>query len=803
MKSYYKKLAVSALAASMILPIAACNKQEEQVQETRSGMVISKDTQWYEATHINVDFGIDKTKPLEYCMSKFAGADDKYIFVSVDGLYKNPDSMYIREGDTINNIAIADRNTGEMVKIIDATKLFEYDDYWVSGVNYRKGVLECVLGIWDMELKKQIYKLVEFDPFKEKVMSERDVDEGYVQRQVSEVGDYRLNLCPEMTEEGLSYYALDIIKGTGANAKITRAELKEEGRSVMGAPFVLPLDKKNVMIPAAADSEAIYYLVNLENGQVSKGDSKEYEWINQDYAYSTITGSDGNTYYAQGTGISKFDTNKKQINEVINFSWCNAKKSLSHFDVSDVSGDSILLSNSSIPVGDFGYVYIDSYSTEQEFVSLRKAANPHAGKKVLELYSPYGWIDEVIYNKITEFNAQNDKYYMVVTDRYTSVAEGATSEDPDEASNEVIQGMSKISNKLAMDIINGKGPDIYFDGFSMPLNYSEHLVDLTPYIGDLPKDKYFTNVVDLSKQDGKLYFMPIAVYAEGILTDEKNAGKSGEGFTTDEYAKFLKEQLNGVDTIEGTSQPYYFVTLFNVMRSKFIKDGKADFTGEDFKAIADFVKDNVPEKARPRDAYVDIEDELSDPYFDDGYVKKAGLQTTTGQLGYYFQTMDRISDNAVLMGLPSATGAGPSAGNRMPFAISAHSIDKDACGEFLKMLLADDTQQALANRGYVTLNRDAFREAGYKAVDYFNTVSVSTHYEEGGHRSKNRVTFTKKHIDQLEQTILNCTTLGESDPDIEKILVEEMPAYFSGQKSFEETIKVAQDRVQKVLDERK
>ena len=114
-----------------------------------------------------------------------------------------------------------------------------------------------------------------------------------------------------------------------------------------------------------------------------------------------------------------------------------------------------------------------------------------------------------------------------------------------------------------------------------------------------------------------------------------------------------------------------------------------------------------------------------------------------------------------------------------------------------------DTQQALANRGYVTLNRDAFREAGYKAVDYYNTVSVSTHYEEGGHRSKNRVTFTKKHIDQLEQTILNCTTLGESDPDIEKILVEEMPAYFSGQKSFEETIKVAQDRVQKVLDERK
>ena len=42
-----------------------------------------------------------------------------------------------------------------------------------------------------------------------------------------------------------------------------------------------------------------------------------------------------------------------------------------------------------------------------------------------------------------------------------------------------------------------------------------------------------------------------------------------------------------------------------------------------------------------------------------------------------------------------------------------------------------------------------------------------------------------------------------TDPDIEKILVEEMPAYFSGQKSLEETAKIAQDRVQKVLDERR
>ena len=62
MKSYYKKLAVSALAATMILPIAACNKKEEEVPEIKSGMEITAGTPWYEAKHITVDSGIDRTR---------------------------------------------------------------------------------------------------------------------------------------------------------------------------------------------------------------------------------------------------------------------------------------------------------------------------------------------------------------------------------------------------------------------------------------------------------------------------------------------------------------------------------------------------------------------------------------------------------------------------------------------------------------------------------------------------------------------------------------------------------------------
>ena len=41
------------------------------------------------------------------------------------------------------------------------------------------------------------------------------------------------------------------------------------------------------------------------------------------------------------------------------------------------------------------------------------------------------------------------------------------------------------------------------------------------------------------------------------------------------------------------------------------------------------------------------------------------------------------------------------------------------------------------------------------------------------------------------------------DAAINMILIEEMPAYFAGQKTLEQVIPVMQNRIQKVLDERK
>ena len=45
--------------------------------------------------------------------------------------------------------------------------------------------------------------------------------------------------------------------------------------------------------------------------------------------------------------------------------------------------------------------------------------------------------------------------------------------------------------------------------------------------------------------------------------------------------------------------------------------------------------------------------------------------------------------------------------------------------------------------------------------------------------------------------------MNSENSDMSMILIEEMPAYFLGQKDLDSVIIIIQDRVQKVLDERK
>lgn len=798
------KLLSAVLAAALMLSAASCGKSENKNSiKSRSGMKIAEDTPWYKATVFEIDLGIDETRKLDSLTTDYIGSDADHVFLYAHGYYSNPESLYISDDDIISHIAMLDRKTGKMQKLIDCQQfLGKYDG--ICNVFYRKGVLDAVISSYDRDEEKIRYKAVKIDPEAEKIIEEHETTQKYENRDLLDVGDYTLELLTKFDEEFNMYYSMEI---TSPDGEKKETPLNTGNTDYYFTPYYVALSKTKVMIPTDLYSENNCYILDLESGELSKGSAKDYGWLNLGSTNGAIISSDVNTYVYKGTGIWKVDTDKKTVDEVFNYSWCDANfTKLTSSQVVDVTGDSFLFWGDNIPL-EYGYYYDDT-KPEYYLVSLEKtSSNPHAGKQVLEIYAPYGWANPVVYDQIVKFNDTNGKYFIEITDRYMqeSVLDTSNYQNEAEFNNAILNFDNELGNKLSMDILNGNGPDMFLDAdYFGPLNYKEHLADLTPYVGTLDEDKYFTNIVDLAKQDGRIYNMPLCFGLDGIQTAPSNAGSSGLGFTTAEYEKFLRETLNGEDLIEA-GQPYYFNTLFTAMKDKFIAGGKADFTRPEFAALAQFVRDNVSDLSKTFD--LDANDPEYEQYRADVIngtyqTMKPAYCTGYSSYGYYFEALEKMNCETTLLGLPSTDGRGPCAYSSISIAVSSHSCSVEACGEFVRMLLSDDVQYEFAMAGNFAINRDAFRKAGLNAVDFFNSISINGNYTASNNKPKNRLTFTAAHIDALEKITLSCSIMCSSDPDIERILVEEMPAFFTGQKSLDEVIKVAQDRVQKVLDER-
>ena len=322
------------------------------------------------------------------------------------------------------------------------------------------------------------------------------------------------------------------------------------------------------------------------------------------------------------------------------------------------------------------------------------------------------------------------------------------------------------------------------------LNNPDYLVDLYPYVKDFDSNDYFTNIIEGSKTGDAIYQLPVTFSVEGIFTDAEYAGSSGVGFTLDEYHTFVKTTLNGTDLIS-LGQAFYFTKLFSSMSETFISDGKADLTGTEFESLAEYVKDYVPEKS------TSIEN------FPWGEVCQVVDYMPCYGVGTFFKMYSGTGmvKNPTILGTPSLDGRGPMYTTNYSVAVSAKATNIDACVEFVKILLSDEIQKDYALDDYFVLNRNAFKEGGNAAIEYYNAGGSRTAFGDGV-GLKNGELYTTEDIDNIENVILSCSTIDSRDADICKILVEEMPVYFLGQKDLDSVIYIAQDRIQKVLDER-
>ena len=576
-----------------------------------------------------------------------------------------------------------------------------------------------------------------------------------------------------------------------------------EGSSVVEYACHGPFEGKSVKVFYHIPSGEISSMPVLfvMHGMDRNGDEYRDQWVEQADKYGFIvlvptfsSEQFPDEFYQRGNVTSENGSYNPEnervyvlIEEVFNYNACTMNKvHLLSTEMIDCSDKEIVLLGNSV-----------SFSMEKGFtpdfdiyVITKASENPNAGKTVLELYSTYG-VEETIAEAITRFNETNDSFFVEVTDRYEfdSVKTYLSADSKDDEALDSLKENLSLNDKLAMDIMNGTGPDILINTGDMGRLYnSNYLVDLSKYFADLDSEKYFTNIIEAAKTDGKLYQLPIRFDIEGIHTDSKYAGASGMGFTTKEYEDFLYGPLNGYD-LNQTGQAFYFATLFNAMSDKFIVNGKVDFSGPEFAELADFVKDNVHEKALSNEA------EMSD--------ERSWQNDRIARLTSY-SVNDLQGANAIL-GIPSSDGRGPMVRCNISAAVSTQSVNIDACVEFTKILLSDDIQYDMSKKGFFSLSREAYRKAGSIILDYCNGPRGSMAFQKitvTGQKINRTTDFTEADLNNLEKIISSCTHFDSADASINMILIEEMPAYFLGQKDLDSVIRIAQDRAQKVLDER-
>ncbi|MBQ6017222.1 MAG: extracellular solute-binding protein [Clostridiales bacterium] len=808
MNKLTSKLVAGMLAASiMLVPLTSCKKKGGS-DKSHSGDKITSDTPWFDSKVIDISPEIDQSKKLQYAYSQLAGTDDKYIAVYTSGSYEYPTGNI--DWETFDyteyqfeTLTVIDRNTGEIVNTMDMES-FMKDGEYVNGATYVDGKLTINSTTWDDTTYEMMNAEHVIDPMTGEEIEYSEIEgDGSIYASFK-VGDYRVDLS-SVWDDATSMSSVQVIVHK-PDGTVTPVDIKEPGKDIYSSSAIFPISENKIMVPADTNNGTNYYEIDLETCELTKTKDEEYNWLNSLSIYNATIGSDGYVYTTTPVGISKIDMQKKTTEELFNFSWCGVSRNiLTNMQIASVEEDSFLLCGSVYHNEGFSNIY--SSGEEFKVILFSKAdKNPHAGKTILELYASYGYVEETVGDAIMKFNETNGKYFIEVTDRYTVEIGNAYNDinSDDELSTISDKYSADMSNQLAMDIINGDGPDIFMDvSYYGQLNNDNYLADLSPYVKDLDSDKYFTNVFECSKVDGKLYNIPISFTIEGIQTDAKYAGKSGVGFTTEEYVDFLDTALNGEDIIT-SGQAHYFTQLFGAMSDQFIKNGKADFSGEDFAALAKYVKDNVRESSLSWDEQDGGGMIVTyDPMNMNSEPQTAINSSVYGFYGYFSNINELNGANAIL-GLPSSDGRGPMLGAYTSVAISAQAYDVDACAEFVKMLLSDEVQEELGKSGSFTLNREVFEEVGHEAVDYFNENPIDGMYYYGYPEApQNRVEFTYEQVEDLERTIESCSKMNTQDASINVVLVEEMPAYFSGQKELDEVVKIAQDRVQKVLDERK
>lgn len=434
---------------------------------------------------------------------------------------------------------------------------------------------------------------------------------------------------------------------------------------------------------------------------------------------------------------------------------------------------------------------------------LKKAdKNPHAGKEIIEIALPLyeSGMSDYLARAIYEFNRTDTEYLIRVWDKYkTGKTLGRMIPDRDENDTELYE--------MIQDLKGDDAPDIAVGIQKKYAMNDEVFMDLTGFLDPEVVDKQYSNIFEAGRINGKLYFLPVTLQIEGLVTKADLLEEGAVGITFEDYGKMVKDKLYGFSPYDYPDSEYFNKRAFILScidTKSAIEGDKIDFGTDQFRSAVEYAKDNF--------TYDDVSSTPED-YLND-WVKRPRERCYYAQLNSYYgfvKACYNSKDRYVIIGTPSVDASGPRFKALETVSVSATTDVKDGCKKFLNYLFSGKaydsadcgfmnivTNKEIMNRNIESitkLNNDFFER--YETAKKNGVIIVPGYVE--------KAEGDKLATDEMRESFLNSmstiSTYYYEDHEIVKFVMEELAPYYAGDRSFDDAVRILNDRTAKYVKE--
>ena len=507
-------------------------------------------------------------------------------------------------------------------------------------------------------------------------------------------------------------------------------------------------------------------------------------------------------YYSSGDGLYGWEESAGQARKL--FSWLDA----------DLNQNGLVfisqLADGRLAIMSHDWEWNDDGSWPLRLALLTEtdsALAPRDGRTVLTMGTVYLWPDAE--KLIQSFNHSSDKYYIQARVYY----ELAGGED-----------FSAATNLLTTELNAGKVPDIlYVENIPLlQMGARGMLEDLWPWIDsdpDLGREALMTRVLDAASQDGKLYHVFDSFEFETLVGAASVVGDR-TGWTFADMTAAWETMPEGCCLLSPSIGPAELLScLLPANLDKLVDrdSGQCRFDSEEFRALLELCASVHPEDYRYDPDYSDPADliaageELLDREYLSGFdilqLHKAIFGGEVSYVGY--PTLDGSCGSSFN---PGSMG--------LHFAMSASCKDKEGAWAFMRQaLLSQYASRTLEDAPSFTefrVNRADFEWMAKKAMtpqyktdkqgnlvlnDAGEPIEISNSSHGRGHISVDIYATSQEEYDQLMALYNAVDRMNGYDTTLYSIVAERAAAYFAGDRSLDETVKLIQSAAGLYLSE--